>query len=455
MFIVAILCAALHSHAQNNLKGLPNDRPNVTVLNRTSSFPPPAQNCSKNEMWTTCWSSTCWEAKCGVPLGRICSRDCKVGCRCADGFARNGLECINATTCPKNETEPQSMAAAQNSNTMQRGNGTSGATLSAANATIRTDFNQTKQDCGKNEVWTSCSSSSCFEHRCGVKPSLLCTRDCRMGCKCADGFARDGTQCVNETQCITYRSGKLKGKVGKGKVSNTTAPTRAPATSSPTSAPKNPPEVLFVGPYRQTCQGNETGKCLVTKSASANEFSAIVTSIDGFDFLPGFDYKLRVRARRVQANEIEYELVTVVSKTATLQTKPGGKATTTIAAASKNECAEVICMVFCDNGYKKDEKGCEICSCLPSTEKICPDVTCDNLCPGGYQRNAIGCATCQCAPVPTTLITPPAAYNCNSATDWTLAKVAACCVPLPALGSPARALCQAGFQNGFVSLPSN
>lgn len=272
-----------------------------------------------------------------------------------------------------------------------------------------------------------------------------------MGCKCADGFAREGSQCVNETQCITWRSAKVKAK-GKGKKGKNATTTASPTAAPPT--PKIPTEVLFVGPFRQTCQGNATGKCLVTKSASANEFSAVVDSIDGFDFTPGFDYKLRVQARRIKANEIAYTLVSVASKTPTLQTR-SGKATTTVAsAATTNECAEVICMVFCDNGYKRDENGCEVCSCLPSTEKICPDVTCDNLCPGGYQRNAAGCATCACAPVPTTLL-PPVAYNCNSATDWNLAKVAACCVPLPAVGTPARTFCQSGFQSGFASLTAN
>jgi len=310
--------------------------------------------------------------------------------------------------------------------------------------TATNNFNQTARPCGNGEVWTQCSSSSCFEHRCGSKPSLLCTRDCRIGCKCAQGFARLGDKCVNETtQCITLRSGKL-GKLGKfaGKKShhNTTQP-----TAGPTPAPTVPSEVMWVGPFRHQCEGDASSKCLLTKSVKTSGFSATLLSIDGFDFVPGFDYKLHVRPQRVKAGEIKYVLVSVATKTAI----PPKKATTS------SGCAEILCMVFCDNGYKRDDQGCEICSCLPSPAlKTCPDVTCDNLCPAGYQRNDAGCATCSCAPVPTSLI-PPSAYDCNSAVGWTLAKVAACCVPLPPAGSTASTLCQTGFQSGFVSLPVN
>lgn len=281
-----------------------------------------------------------------------------------------------------------------------------------------------------------------------------------MGCKCAAGFAREGSQCVNETQCSTFRLGKLKGKGKGGKGKNRTATQTESPTSSMAESPaptpsSNTSEVLFVGPFRQKCDRGGTGKCLVTKSVQASEFSAFAKTIEGFDFKPGFDYKLRVRSQRIKPRQIAYTLVTLVSKTPTLQTKPGKGAIASVAPIASG-CAEVVCMVFCGNGYKKDDKGCEMCSCLPATtEKICPDVTCDNLCPGGYQRNAAGCATCNCAPVPTTLLAPPAAHNCNSAADWTLAKVAVCCVPLPAVGSMARAFCQGGFQNGFLSLTSN
>jgi len=373
-------------------------------------------------MWTACWSSSCWEHKCGVVPTKICSKDCRAGCRCADGFARNGTACINETTCPSNAPDPAAFSSFVSTN----------------------NFNQTARACGQGEVWTQCSSSSCFEHRCGSKPSLLCTRDCRMGCKCAEGWARLGDQCVNETQCITSRSLHLGGKLGKrgGKKRHSIQP-----TVGPTSVPTVASEVMFVGPYRQQCEGNEGSKCLVTKSVKASEFQANVISIDGFDFVPGYDYKLRVTPQRVQAGEIKYVLVSIATKTASLQQKPHNNQT-----LSPSQCAEVICMVFCDNGYKKDDQGCEICSCLPApTVQTCPDVTCDNLCPAGYQRNAAGCATCNCAPVPTTLI-PPLAYDCNSAADWTLAKVAGCCVPLPPVGSTASNLCQTGFQSGFLSL---
>jgi hypothetical protein len=269
-----------------------------------------------------------------------------------------------------------------------------------------------------------------------------------MGCKCAEGFARLDDKCVNETECITWRSGSV-GKLGKlGKLlrgKNTTKPSAA-QTLAPTLAP----EVMFVGPFLQRCQGgDENSKCLVTKSVQASEFIANLDSIEGFDFAPGFDYKLSVRPQRVRAGRIKYVLVSVESKVASKKSKAPSP------AALSSECAEVMCNVFCDYGYKKNNQGCEICSCLPAPAvKKCPDITCDNLCPSGYQRNAAGCATCGCAPL-TTMLIVASVPNCNSPADWTLAKVAACCVPPPPLGSAASTLCNTGFKSGFASLPVN
>jgi len=247
---------------------------------------------------------------------------------------------------------------------------------------------------------------------------------------------------VNETHCITWRSGKL-GKLGKlaGKL------LRKNVTAEPTVEPTVAAQIMFVGPRLHKCADDASVKCLVTKFAKAADFVAELDAIDGFDFVPGFDYKLSVRPQRVKAGTIKYVLISVKSKT---PAKSKGKAP----SPAPNSCAEVACMMFCDNGYKKDNQGCEICSCLPSPVKTCPDVTCDNLCPHGYSRNSAGCATCGCAPVTATLI-PSLAFNCNSAADWTLAKVAACCVPPPPVGSAVGALCSAGLQSGFVSLPVN
>ncbi|KAH8037887.1 hypothetical protein HPB51_018375 [Rhipicephalus microplus] len=58
-------------------------------------------------------------------------------------------------------------------------------------------------DCGSNEMWKQCVSSSCAETTCTkrfVGPS--CTYDCIYGCYCADGFHRNAEgNCVSSDQC--------------------------------------------------------------------------------------------------------------------------------------------------------------------------------------------------------------------------------------------------------------
>ncbi|XP_075558553.1 serine protease inhibitor swm-1-like isoform X2 [Dermacentor variabilis] len=59
------------------------------------------------------------------------------------------------------------------------------------------------EDCGPNEVWKECVSSTCSETSC--KKRILgpgCTYDCRYGCYCAEGFYRNAEQkCVTVDQC--------------------------------------------------------------------------------------------------------------------------------------------------------------------------------------------------------------------------------------------------------------
>lgn len=57
--------------------------------------------------------------------------------------------------------------------------------------------------CGANEQWTSCSSSTCFEATCSDNyATRVCAQDCRSGCQCISGFARGpGNSCVPQSSC--------------------------------------------------------------------------------------------------------------------------------------------------------------------------------------------------------------------------------------------------------------
>mmetsp|Transcript_5787 Transcript_5787/g.6731 ORF Transcript_5787/g.6731 Transcript_5787/m.6731 type:complete len:91 (+) Transcript_5787:103-375(+) len=59
-------------------------------------------------------------------------------------------------------------------------------------------------ECGTNEEYTSCSSSTCFEKTCEdvLNPQVkACSRDCKQGCKCMTDFARIDGNCEAEALC--------------------------------------------------------------------------------------------------------------------------------------------------------------------------------------------------------------------------------------------------------------
>jgi hypothetical protein len=151
----------------------------------------PIPNClMEGEQYASCQSSSCFEATCDngqlKKPGPICTADCKKGCRCMDGWARNisGGECL---------TEGECSAQADTGS------------------------------CGMNEEFEDCGSSSCWERHCQdgqvITPGPMCTFDCRQGCKCSSGFVRDRTAnaCIPELQCLGKGNKLGKGKFGKGK----------------------------------------------------------------------------------------------------------------------------------------------------------------------------------------------------------------------------------------------
>uniref|UniRef100_A0A1E1XLG9 Putative serine proteinase inhibitor n=1 Tax=Amblyomma sculptum TaxID=1581419 RepID=A0A1E1XLG9_AMBSC len=71
------------------------------VANASVTLRPPPYECSPNETWKECVSSTCAEGTCEKPVpGPQCTFDCRDGCFCADGFYRNEhQECVHLADC--------------------------------------------------------------------------------------------------------------------------------------------------------------------------------------------------------------------------------------------------------------------------------------------------------------------------------------------------------------------
>lgn len=64
-----------------------------------------------------------------------------------------------------------------------------------------------EDSCGENEEWTTCKSSSCFDKICDdvLEPTKMrpCTRDCKSGCTCKEGYVRESDgNCYEEDICI-------------------------------------------------------------------------------------------------------------------------------------------------------------------------------------------------------------------------------------------------------------
>ncbi|KAL3218424.1 hypothetical protein MRX96_005932 [Rhipicephalus microplus] len=135
-------------------------------------FPPDPADCGTNEVWKQCVSSTCAETTCTKRIvGPGCTYDCRYGCFCADGFYRNAEgNCVTVDQCPSADPDLGS-----------------------------------SQQCGTNEEWKVCVSSSCAETTCEKRTiGPACTADCRRGCYCSDGFHRNKEgACVTADQCPT------------------------------------------------------------------------------------------------------------------------------------------------------------------------------------------------------------------------------------------------------------
>ena len=78
-------------------------------------------------------------------------------------------------------------------------------------------------------------------------------------------------------------------------------------------------KTIFVGPQLVDCVGVTLQKCMMIKESSDSEWTYFYDKIRGFDFEPGYEYKLQVAVTEVEnppadASSLNYELVSVISK---------------------------------------------------------------------------------------------------------------------------------------------
>ena len=72
----------------------------------------------------------------------------------------------------------------------------------------------------------------------------------------------------------------------------------------------------------------------------------------------------------------------------------------TCVPAGPPTCEPVMCALFCEGGFARDPRGCEICACEPPPPPMCEPVTCEIWCEHGFAIDERGCEICACNPEP-------------------------------------------------------
>ena len=90
-------------------------------------------------------------------------------------------------------------------------------------------------------------------------------------------------------------------------------------TSSLITPNKENIEIITIGPYTETCQGFIEQQCYLEFNEERQAWEFFYESIQGFDFEPGYIYKLKVRLEdRGEIQDVgryAYHLVEIISKT--------------------------------------------------------------------------------------------------------------------------------------------
>ena len=78
-------------------------------------------------------------------------------------------------------------------------------------------------------------------------------------------------------------------------------------------------ETLIIGPYTETCFGPFEQQCYLEFNEESQEWEFFYESIQGFDFEPGYIYRLKVRLEEREegiqdVGRYAYHLVEIISK---------------------------------------------------------------------------------------------------------------------------------------------
>lgn len=91
-------------------------------------------------------------------------------------------------------------------------------------------------------------------------------------------------------------------------------------TATPETAETQDIVTMFIGPKQVDCTGVGPMKCLQVKETEDGEWTLFYSSIQGFEYEEGYNYKLEVRREDVpnppaDAPSVRYILVKEISKT--------------------------------------------------------------------------------------------------------------------------------------------
>ena len=78
--------------------------------------------------------------------------------------------------------------------------------------------------------------------------------------------------------------------------------------------------VLFVAPFQRECQGMVRMQCMLVKERPQDDWQNFYDAIEGFQYEPGFSYRLRVLRRPVanppaDGSSVSWHLLEVLEKT--------------------------------------------------------------------------------------------------------------------------------------------